>query len=87
MIKYYSRYSDTDDLDHRGRWARIAVINNIQIAWINKHIIKGVDKYSVSLNFPTQLSDIATEHKVCESLVEAKQFVAERWEWFKENTK
>jgi len=87
MIEYYNRYSDNDDLDHMGRWARIAVLNNIQIAWISKHTMKGVEKYIASCNFPTQLNDTAKEHKACHSLAEAKEFVNERWEWFKENTK
>tara|TARA_B110000858_G_scaffold114811_1_gene131218 strand:+ start:319 stop:582 length:264 start_codon:yes stop_codon:yes gene_type:complete len=87
MIEYHSRYSDTDDSDHRGRWARIGVVNKIQIACISKHTIKGIDKYSASCNFPTQLNDIAKENKVCDSLAAAKEFIAERWVWFKENTK
>ena len=87
MIKYQSRYSSTDDLDHLGRWARIAAVNNIQIAWISKHTIKGNIKFSVSCNFPTMANETANEHKGCFSLDEAKDFIKERWEWFKENTK
>lgn len=87
MIEYYSRYSDTDDSDRMGRWARIAVLNKIQIAWISRVTIKGVHKYSTSCDFPTRLNDISKEHKLCESLAEAKEFIKERWEWFKENTK
>ena len=82
MIKYNNRYSDTDTPDKRGRWARIAILNNIQIAWITKHILKESEKFSVSCNFPTLMSDIAHENKVCDSLEEAKDFVKERWEWF-----
>ena len=87
MIKYHSRYSDTDDLDDLGRWARIATVNNIQIAWITRHKIRETINFSVSCNFPTMANDTANEHKLCDSFTDAKDFVQERWEWFKENTK
>lgn len=88
MIEYINRYSDNDELDDMNRWARIAVVNDIQIGWISKHILNGCEKFSVSCNFPTvKYSDIGTEHKVCDSLDEAKDFISNRWNWFKENTK
>ena len=82
MIEYKNRYSQTDKPDNLGRWARLAVYKNIRIAWISrKETDKGI-VFLVSLNFPTMNNDTANEHKVLESIDEAKEFVKERWYWF-----
>lgn len=82
MIKYTNRYSNTDLPDKMGRWARLAIYNNIRIAWISRIEIKNKVVFSVSCHFPTMQNDVANEHKLCQSLDEAKDFVKERWEWF-----
>ena len=82
MITYVDRYSSTDLPDIKGRWARIAVFRDIQIAWITKHVIQEKYTYLVENKFPTMYNDSSTETKVCDSLQEAKDFVEERWEWF-----
>ena len=82
-IIYNNRYSCTDKLDKFGRWARIASYNGIRIAWINKFEQEGKEYYSVSLHFPTLNNDTAREHRVFITLQEAKEFVSERWNWFK----
>jgi hypothetical protein len=82
MIEYKNRYSQTDNLDDLGRWARLAVYKNIRIAWISgKKIDKGII-FLVSLHFPTMQNDTANENKVFNSINEAKEFVRERWDWF-----
>lgn len=65
-----------------GRWARTAVYKKIRIAWISRIDIKGKIVFTVACHFPTMQNDTANEHKVCNSLDEAKDFVKERWEWF-----
>ncbi len=82
MITYSNRYSNTDKFDKMGRWARLAIFKNIKIGWINKHKIKDKLLFTVSCYFPTMSNDTANEHKVCNSLDEAKDFIEERWEWF-----
>ena len=82
MIEYLARYSQTEEPDNKGRWARIAYVNKINIAWINRLEVKGVVVFSVSCHFPTLQNDTANEHKVCYSFDEAKEFVEERWRWF-----
>jgi len=82
-IIYNTRYSDTDKPDKFGRWARTASYNGIRIAWINKFDQEDEEYYSVSLHFPTLNNDTANEHKVSMSLQEAKEFVSERWNWFR----
>lgn len=86
-IIYSTRYSDTDEPDNFGRWARIASYNGIRIAWINKFNQVYKEHYSVLLNFPTLNNDAGTEHKMCYSLDEAKEFVDEKWSWFIEKIK
>ena len=86
MITYLTRYSDTEKPDHMGRWARIATVNDIQIAWINRLEIKGDVRYSAGCDFPTRKhTDTPKEHKLFTDFESAKQYVAERWEWFKAN--
>jgi len=82
MIKYFNRYSSTDEPDEMGRWARTAVYKNIRIAWITKIVTKDKVVFSVSCHFPTMQNDTANEHSVFFSLDEAKDFIKERWEWF-----
>lgn len=82
MIEYKNRYSQTVQPDEMGRWARLAVYKNIRIAWISKHLAIGGYVFSVTCHFPTMQNDTANEHKVFNSLDEAKDFVKERWEWF-----
>ena len=82
MIEYFPRYSQTNLPDDMGRWARTAVYKKIRIAWISRIDIKGKIVFTVACHFPTMQNDTANEHKVCNSLDEAKAFVKERWEWF-----
>lgn len=82
MIEYIPRYSNTEEPDDMGRWARLAIFKNIRIAWISR--IENNEKvvFSVICHFPTMQNDTANEHKICSSFEEAKEFVNERWNWF-----
>ena len=82
MIEYQNRYSQTDEPDEQGRWARTATYRNIRIAWISKHFIKDKYTFCVNCHFPTMQNDTANESKVFFSLDEAKEFVSERWNFF-----
>jgi hypothetical protein len=57
MIEYQNRYSQTDEPDEQGRWARTATYKNIKIAWINKHFINENIHFSASCHFPTMQND------------------------------
>ena len=51
-FKWLNRYSDTNETDNRGRWARKAFYNGICIAWVNgsnKAVDKKVD-WHISLD-------------------------------------
>ena len=88
MIEYLERYSTTDELDKLGRWARIAVFKQITIAWISKHKDENGDYiFMVNNRFPTMCNNQANETRICKSLEASKDFVNERWEWFKEQVK
>jgi hypothetical protein len=82
MIEYQNRYSQTDEPDKQGRWARTATYKNIRVAWISKHIIQNSETFCVTLHFPTMNNDTANESKVFFSLEDAKEFVSERWNFF-----
>ena len=85
MIEYEPRYSDTDDSDHMGRWSRIAYVNDIQIAWINRISSGGVVKYGVYCNFPTRKrTDVPNENKLFDDFFDAKFWVGEKWCEFRE---
>lgn len=58
------RYSQTDETDNIGRWAKICYFNGLCIAWINGYVYQEempkidsrrtgiVNKFTVSLHFP-----------------------------------
>lgn len=81
-IKYQNRYSQTDEPDKQGRWARTATYKDIRIAWISKHLVKDKWAFCAICNFPTMQNDTANESKVFYSLEDAKHFISERWTFF-----
>ena len=82
MIEYQNRYSQTDEPDEQGRWARTATYRNIRIAWISRVQTKDKIVFCASCHFPTMQNDTAKESKVFFSLEDAKEFVSERWNSF-----
>lgn len=82
MIEYFNRYSNTNFPDNIGRWARLAVYKNVRIAWISRLENNSKIIFSVTCYFPTMQNDTANEHKIVNSLDEAKDFIDERWNWF-----
>lgn len=86
MIEYQNRYSQTDEPDKQGRWARTSTYKNIRIAWISKVETARVENngniFCVTCHFPTMNNDTANESKVFFNLKDAKEFVNERWYWF-----
>lgn len=81
-IEYQNRYSQTDEPDKQGRWARTATYRNIRIAWISRVQTKDKIVFCASCHFPTMQNDTANESKVFFSLEDAKEFVSERWNSF-----
>ena len=84
-IEYHTRYSDTDEFDSKGRWARLAVYNNIRIAWIDKQLINGKMVFFVKNHFPTMQNDTANEIEHFYTLDEAKDYLSKKWKWFLTN--
>jgi len=56
-FKYISRYSETDELDNHGRWARICYYNKLPICWISKRKHDDVIYFQVNDYFPSINSD------------------------------
>ena len=63
MIKWINRYSDTDESDKQGRWARIAYYENYigvlgqyeyRLGWVSRINVKQTIVYSLSLYFPVK---------------------------------
>ncbi len=80
-----TRYSEDDNTDDCGRWARIGYFNGFCVAWITG-IFKGdsdiiengrcgkVDVFSVTLYFPVS-SQPMSGHEVFKTIEEAKEYV------------
>ena len=80
MIKWRIRYSDTDEPDKFGRWARLATINGVAIAWVNRFESDGVVGYDVNCYFPTiKNQDMPNAHFVEGAFEEAKKRVEDEW--------
>jgi hypothetical protein len=82
LITYQSRYSDTDEPDDMGRWARKAYYRGVCIAWISRLEINGKIIFSVNTHFPLTGSDIPNKHDIANSFEEAKLSVENLWGQF-----
>ena len=81
-----NRYSDSNQPDKHGRWARIVYANNFQIAWISKVWIETKFFYSVNDYFPSQHSDNPCYSIVIDKdLEEVVQEVKNRFAYFVNN--
>lgn len=82
-ITYESRYSDTEEFDKQGRWARIAKVNDVQIAWISKVVVEGEIVFFVTCEFPTKKNSGTPRESVTRATEKgAKEFVKTTWEKF-----
>ena len=82
-ITYESRYSDTEEFDKQGRWARVAKINGVQIAWINKVEVVGQTVFIVTCEFPTKKNSGTPRESVTRATEDgAKEFVKNTWDKF-----
>lgn len=81
-IIWTSRYSDTDEPDNRGRWARIAYYNSFQIGWCSKVDHKGVKFFTIKTTFPANGNDTVHEFTHFDTLDECKVWLKEQWELF-----
>lgn len=89
-IIYQPRYSQTDEYDKQGRWARIAYYNGVQIAWISKYKFihsetnEEIETFDVRPNFPTAKgSDTAMKYPKCKTYEECVDWLENEWEYFK----
>ncbi len=80
MITYESRYSETDEPDKFGRWARVARVNWVKIAWVNR-----MDKntFTIQFFFPVDETDFPTggTHKA-HTFNQCKTIINDRWNEF-----
>jgi hypothetical protein len=74
MIEYQNRYSQTDEPDEQGRWARTATYKNM---WISKHFINENIHFSASCHFPN-----ANDTANVSFSLKMQRFVSERWNFF-----
>ena len=85
-IEWGIRYSDTDEPDRFGRWARIMYLNSVPFAWVNRldGIIDSESsiRFSATLYFPTLMNDSARDHRLCLTYEEAKDFCETEFEKF-----
>lgn len=86
MIQYIARYSDTEESDKRGRWARKVVFRGLCIGWISKLENDTSTKFSVSGNFPGT-GDMETLHRVCDTFKESCDLLESEWELFRNKIK
>ena len=57
-FEWVSRYSETDEPDKHGRWARLCYYNGLMIAWIERHeLMFGNYIYTVTDYFPSIKND------------------------------
>ena len=56
-LRWVNRYSQTDEPDKHGRWARMMVLNDITHAWVKRIEHEGVIMFSAILKFPTLQND------------------------------
>jgi hypothetical protein len=97
-IKWYSKYSETNEVDKFGRWARVAKDRDqVLIAWVNRvefedrdgDIEEGTESYplrvffSTTLYFPTVPNNNSpNEIGKFDTAEEAKEWVAGKWTEF-----
>ena len=87
-IQWGIRYSDTDEPDRFGRWARIMYLNSVPFAWVNRldsiigQAAEPVVRFSATLYFPTLMNDSARDHKLCLTFEEAKDLCETEFEKF-----
>lgn len=86
-FRVINRYSDTNQPDKHGRWARIVYANNFQIAWISKVWIENKFFYSVNDYFPSAFTDSPCISIVVDKdLEEVIQDVKTRFAYFINNS-
>ena len=63
-FEWRTRYSNDDNADHRGRWARLLFYKGLLVCWVNRvdHITLG-RFYSVNDYFPTSGNDNPLRHE------------------------
>jgi hypothetical protein len=61
-LRWVTRYSQTDEPDKHGRWARMMVLNDITHAWVSRIVSNNEVVYSASLKFPTLQNDTIHDH-------------------------
>ena len=93
-FSWHIRYSDTENTDDIGRWARIGYYNGLQIAWITGFVkqdempildnrITGIcNSFHVSPFFPTSSQGIVGYEKF-DTIEGAKKYVEEMFNDFK----
>jgi hypothetical protein len=90
---WLNRYSDNDDTDSIGRWARIGYYNGFMISWVTGCLVKNgniLDKrntgtcnmFLVNLLFPTS-SNIDGAEAQFDNIEDAKKYTVEMFNDFK----
>lgn len=84
-FKIINRYSDTDETDERGRWARKIIYNEFLIGWITRLQNKKKEaKFEGICYFPSNSNDNPNSHFIEKSYDECLESIVTEWEKFKE---
>lgn len=80
-LEIRTRYSETDEPDKNGRWARLVYYNNKLIAWISMD--KNVPNYYLTRTFfPVHDNDMPLAHDHFETYQQAIEWVEYHWNQF-----
>lgn len=80
-LEIRTRYSDTDEPDKDGRWARLVYYNGKLITWINKNT-EIMDLYLVNTYFPVYESDNPLAKEKFYSFDDAIEWLENAWNEF-----
>jgi hypothetical protein len=85
MIEIINRYSNTDEPDERGRWARKIIYKGFLIGWISRlEHVKGEVMFEGICYFPSNSNDSPNSHFIEKSYNECLESIVAEWEKFKE---
>lgn len=80
-LEIRTRYSETDESDKNGRWARLVYCNGRLIAWIS--LDKNVPNYYLTRTFfPVHDNDMPLAHDHFETYQQAFEWVEYHWDQF-----
>lgn len=88
IFEWIPRYSNTDEPDSSGRWARICIYKDLNIAWVKMVITNSGDRlFTINGNFPVSSNDMSGIVEHTKTFEEAQKIVEEEFEKFLNHVK